>query len=384
MLAKGTVPWEQTNRSVAREVPCWQRLAVSKGARLLAVGLVVVLVLGCAGPTTESTTADDTQSASPSDSLPSEPSSSSEPSATPSNSPAATEAASPAASEITVTVAFISAVATKRWGDPPFPVKAKASNGAKLTFTATGGACAVGKSNGLVEIKAVGKCTINAATSNGPTARKSLSFAIEQATPKIKFGAQSVRYTRTFSYKVKVKVSPPIELTYQIVSETSDPECRVGSATGKLTLAGDQPNLTAQCTVEVSAAHTSANYKTPSPVQANIKVDFPAWNVEATSPPVVHWNTDGSLVTVTVRETTGNAYGIDVEQNGGAGECAFQSETPTNPPAGTTIYKIVLELQEPSTPEGYVCNMTAKGSPPDYFDPGGTAADDFTVTVVPG
>ena len=376
MPVKGTVQAEPTSRFFAPELPVRRRLLRSQAARFVVAGLVVVLGYGCS-PASESPTAD-TRSAIPSDSLPSAPSFSSEPS---SSEPSAIPSTSPTPSGAAVTVAFVGAVSTKHWGDLPFTVKAKASNGAKLSFSATGG-CAIGKSSGVVAINSVGNCTLLARTASGPAASASLTFAIGRATTKIQFGDQTVRYTRTFSYRVKVKVTPLMDLTYRILTGTSDPECRVGSATGKLTLAGNQPNLRAQCTIEVAATRQSGNYTTPSPVHANVKVDFPAWDVRATSPPTVYWSATPT-VTVVVRETTGNAFGIDVEQNGGAGECTYKSETPVDPPAGTKLYYVVLDLQKPSTPEGYVCNMTAKGSPPDYFDPGGNAADNFTVTVVP-
>jgi len=377
MPVNGTVRAVRTSPFFAPELRFRGQLHGPQAVRLVVLGLVVVLGFGCS-PASESPTAD-TKSASPPGSPPSAPSFSSEPS---SSEPSMIPSTVPSPTRAAVTVAFVGAVATKHWGDLPFTVRAKATNGAKLSFSATGG-CAVGKANGVVAINAVGNCTLVARTASGPAASASLTFAIGRATPKIQFGDQAVRYTRTFSYRVKVKITPLIDLTYRVLTGTSDPECRVGSATGKLTLAGDQPNLTAQCTIEVSATRQSANYTMPSPVHANVKVDFPAWDVRATSPPTIHWNTEGPTVTVVVRETTGNAYGIDVEQNGGGGECAYQSETPANPPAGTKLYYVVLDLQEPSTPEGYVCNMTAKGSPPDYFDPGGNAADNFTVTVVP-
>ena len=94
---------------------------------------------------------------------------------------------------------------------------------------------------------------------------------------------------------------------------------------------------------------------------------------------------DGEEVTVVVRERTGDALGITVEQKGddGDGSCGPIRTTPANPPPGTTKYTIVLQVSEPTTEGGYICRMTAKAEPPDYFDPGGKSSDDFTVTVVP-
>jgi len=112
-------------------------------------------------------------------------------------------------------------------------------------------------------------------------------------------------------------------------------------------------------------------------------VDFPAWDVDAISPAEVFFAADGEDVTVVVRENSGDALGIAVEQTGGDGICGQLSSTPEDPPPGTTTYEIVLQVSQPQTAEGYICAMTARALPPDYFDPGGTASDDFTVTVKP-
>lgn len=289
--------------------------------------------------------------------------------------------ASPTASESpAVAVSFLNAVGVKRWGDKPFKVKARASNGAKLVFRANGD-CTVGKSNGLVKIKRVGACTITARTGSGEAASASITVEIRRAKPKIQFNDRTVRYTRPFSIALKAKVTPKIDLEYALVATGSGDDCRVKN--GKLTLTGVQPTLTTDCRVRVSAASSSPNHDPPKPVTATIHVDFPAWDVRATSPDVVHYGTDGEEVKVTVRETSGDALGMTVDQTGGDGFCGQISSTPQDPPPGTTKYVIVLQVSQPQTADGYTCEMTATALPPDYFDPGGTPSDDFTVTVVP-
>jgi hypothetical protein len=116
---------------------------------------------------------------------------------------------------------------------------------------------------------------------------------------------------------------------------------------------------------------------------ATIHVDFPAWDVEVISPAVVDYSEDGYLVDITVREHSGDALGITAEQTGGGGSCSEVSSTPQFPDPGTTTYVVVVEVSPPETDDGYVCEMTARALPPDYFDPGGTPSDSFTVTVVP-
>jgi hypothetical protein len=281
-----------------------------------------------------------------------------------------------------VKVAFIEAVATKRWGDPPFKVKAKATSGAKLAFAATG-PCDVGSSNALVEIQGAGKCKVTARTTSGETASASLTFTIRRAKPTIQFGDRSVRYTRPFAHKLAAKVTPKIGLKYTLVAAGSGEDCKITA--GKLTLTGVQPTLTTDCKIRVSAAGSSPDYDPPTAVTATIHVDFPAWDVDAISPDEVSFAVDGEDVTVMVRENSGDALGISVDQTGGEGDgfCGQISSEPQDPPPGTTTYVIVLQVSQPQTAEGYTCTMTARALPPDYFDPGGTASDDFTVTVKP-
>ena len=100
------------------------------------------------------------------------------------------------------------------------------------------------------------------------------------------------------------------------------------------------------------------------------------------SPDVVHVSVDGYQVPITVREHSGDALGITILQTGGGGSCEEVSSTPEVPDPGTTTYVVVVEVIDPG-PDGYVCEMTAKGLPPDYFDPGGTPSDDFRLTVLP-
>jgi len=273
-------------------------------------------------------------------------------------------------------------VATKRWGAEPFKVKAVASSGARIKYTAKG-SCTVRSLSGLVEIKKAGDCVITAKTTDGEAASASLTIPVRPATSKITFKDDEVRYERPFSVALKAKASPSIPLTYTLVAAGSGDDCKVSN--GKLTLTGFQPTLTTDCRVRVAASKTSPNYETPEPVMATIHVDFPAWDVEVPNPDVTHSFADGSRVEVTVRERSGDALGITVEQtdSGEGGTCSEFSSTPRVPDPGTTRYVVVIEVSEPGPGEEYTCDMTATALPPDYFDPGGTPSADFTVTVVP-
>ena len=276
-----------------------------------------------------------------------------------------------------IAVRFLTSVPTKHWGDPAFKVQAQASNKARLAYAAAG-PCSVGRSDGLVAIKAVGRCTITASTSSGPAANASLGFAIDRAHPTIQFKSQSVRFERPFAYELAASVKPAIPLAYAIFDAGQYGECEITD--GRLTLRGVEPGLTANCGVEVSAARTSDQYVAPKPVRATIKVDMPNWNVDAISPDTVQFDPANPTVTVTVRETSGSALGIDIE---GSSECQYVSTSPSPPsPPKTTTYRIVLSLSPPP-PEGYTCEMRATGSPPDWIDSNLKYADNFTVKVVP-
>ena len=275
-----------------------------------------------------------------------------------------------------VLVEFTKAVGPKRWGDEPFKVNAQASNQAKLKYSAKG-PCSVRSLSGLVELKGAGDCVVTAKTTDGEAA--SLTIPVGPAKPKITFKDDAVRYERPFSIALKAKVSPSIPLKYSLVAAGSGDECKVSK--GKLTLTGFQPTLTTDCKVRVAAAASSPNYESPKPVVATIHVDFPSWNVKATSPDPVQYDAAGNQVQVTVIEESGDALGMTAEQTGGEGNCELVSSTPEQPKAGTTKYVIVLAVTGPAA--GYECAMTARALPPDYFDPGGKPEDDFTVTVVP-
>ena len=276
-------------------------------------------------------------------------------------------------------MAFTKAISPKRWPVKPFTVTAKASNAAPIKYTANG-PCTVTPRRGRVEVDRIGSCVITARTTSGQPAAATMTIQIRPAKPKVQFASKSVRYTRPFSVTLKAKVSPTIPLKYSLVDAGSGPDCKVSN--GKLTLTGFQPTLTTDCKVKVAAAKTSPNYQTPKPVVATIHVDFPAWDVEVISPDVVHVSVDGYQVPITVREHSGDALGITIEQTGGDGFCEEVSSTPQVPDPGTTTYVVVVEVIDPG-PEGYVCEMTARGLPPDYFDPGGTPSDSFTLTVRP-
>jgi hypothetical protein len=274
-----------------------------------------------------------------------------------------------------IAVRFLASVPTKHWGDPPFKVQAQSSNKARLAYAAAG-QCSVGRSDGRVAIKAVGRCNITASTTSGPAAKVSLNFAIQRAHPTIQFKSRAVRFTRPFAYKLAATAKPAIPLTYKGIKESIYDECVV--ANGRLTFKNAEPDLPADCVIEVSALRTSDQYFAPATVRATIHVDTPDWNVDAISPDTVHFDAAKPTVTVTVRETSGDAFGIEVEDSG---ECTVKSISPPPPsPPGTTTYLVVVSLTSPPA-GGYTCQMHASGSPPDYLGIGGS--DDFTVTVVP-
>ena len=297
---------------------------------------------------------------------------------TPTSSPE--EASQGPASGVAIT---FDKVKSKRWGAKPFKVKAVASTGAKLKYTAKG-SCTVRSVSGLVEIQEAGDCVITAKTTEGEPGMASTTIRVAPAKPKIQFAGKSVRWERPFSYTLKAKVSPKIPLAFTLVEAGSGEDCKVSN--GKLTLTGVQPNLEADCKVKVAAAKTSPNYETPKPVVATIHVRYPSWDVEAVSPDVVHYETDGGEVRVTVRERSGDALGIDAGVTDGLG-CNVNGVSPDPAPPGTTKYVVVLSVTDPKetqTPEGYDCTVRVHALPPDYSCcVGGTKTDVFTVTVRP-
>jgi hypothetical protein len=281
------------------------------------------------------------------------------------------------------------AVKPKRWGAKPFNVKATASTGAKIKFSAKG-SCTVRTNSGKVEIQEVGDCVITAKTASGEPASESMTITVGPAKPKITFAGKSVRWERPFSYTLKAKVSPKIPLAFTLVGAGSGEDCKVSN--GKLTLTGRQPNLEADCKVKVAAAKTSANYETPKPVVATIHVRYPSWDVEAVSPDVVQYETSDGEVRVTVRERSGDALGIDAGVTDGpvvpdGPACNVKGVSPDPAPPATTKYVVVLSVADPKeteTPEGYDCTVRVHALPPDYSCcVGGTKSDVFTVTVKP-
>ena len=146
---------------------------------------------------------------------------------------------------------------------------------------------------------------------------------------------------------MKAKVSPNIPLKYSLVAAGSGDECKVSK--GKLTLTGFQPTLTTDCKVRVAAEVSSPNYESPKPVVATIHVDFPSWDVEATSPDPVEYDAAGNQVQVTVMEHSGDALGMTTEQTGGEVTCELVSSTPEQPKPGTTKY--VSSSRSPGRPQ---------------------------------
>ena len=139
-------------------------------------------------------------------------------------------------------------VKSKRWGAKPFKVKAEASNGAKIKYTAKG-SCTVRSNSGLVEIQEAGDCVITAKTTEGEAGTASTTIPVAPAKPKIQFAGKNVRFERPFSYTLKAKVSPKIPLAFTLVEAGSGPDCKVSK--GKLTLTQRKPSLEADCKVQV-------------------------------------------------------------------------------------------------------------------------------------
>ena len=175
-----------------------------------------------------------------------------------------------------VRVEFLEAVGTKRWGDKPFTVKAKADHGAALVFAASGD-CAVAKASGRVEIEGAGSCTITAQTATGDPASASLTFKIARAKPKITLG-QDRALDAGLCLLTGGEGGP--QDRSQVHARRGRIERRLPDRRRSSTLDGRQPSLRADCRVRVTAAKTSPDYDPPKPVTATIHVDFPAWEVE--------------------------------------------------------------------------------------------------------
>ena len=274
-------------------------------------------------------------------------------------------------------------VKSKRWGDKPFEVKAEASTGATVKYTAKG-ACTVTPRGGRVELKKAGDCVITATTTEGEPGEASKTIRVAPAKPKIQFAGKNIRFERPMAYALTAKVSPKIPLAFALVKSGSDPECKVSN--GKLTLTQRKPDLPRNCKVQVSAATTSPNYSTPKPVVAKIHIDYPSWDVDASSPGEVDYSKVDGKVRVTVREHSGDTLGMNVFVNNGP--CETWDISPERPsPPGTTTYFVTLTLPKPGengTPAKYSCTMKVVALPDDWASSvGGTTEDQFTVTVVP-
>ncbi len=210
----------------------------------------------------------------------------------------------------------------------------------------------------------------------GPAAKVSLDFAIQRAHPKIKFKDRAIRLTRPFAYKPAATVKPSIPLHFKGIKQGAFDECVVKN--NRLTFTNAEPDLPADCVIEVSAAQTSDQYFAPATVTATIHVEVPDWHVDVIDPGTIHFDATNPTVTVTVRETSGDAFGIEVFDSGG---CTVQSITPPHPsPPGTTTYHVVLGLAPPPA-GGYTCQMHFAGEPADYLGPGGY--EDIDISVVP-
>jgi hypothetical protein len=301
-------------------------------------------------------------------------------------SPSPSASVSPSPSSDGLSVAFTAAVPDKRWGDPPFPVKARASQKAVIRFSATGG-CEIDPRKGLVTIVSIGQCEINVrATKDDRIARASISFAIDKARPVITFGKRTVVFQRPFTpFPLRATATPPIPLKYRVIPTGADIDDFCGvTQDGRLTMTpaptiNNFPQLDAHCLVEVSAAATSPNYETPAPDQARVVIERPRFDVRAANRIVTPVN---GRVTVMVKENSGDALGMDVtqiEDDQDLGLCQHLSTSPATPPPNTTQYSLTFETQSIGTQ--YTCVITVQASPPDWQ--GGNFEATFSLTIKP-
>lgn len=293
------------------------------------------------------------------------------------------------------TVSFTTAVGDKRWGDPDFPVTAQASSGdnGNVTYTASGG-CTVVAGSGVVSIEEVGSCSITArhpgnarwaAAESDP-----LTFDIGKAQPVITFEDVDVRFNRNLTLDWWASVEPAIPLTFSVVQTLdtyNDANCRAG-ATQFAFPDNPFPVLSAVCGIEVRAAEKSGNYDAPAPVTALVSVGFPSWNVDivpVASP--VSFSQSGGAVTLTILETSGDVYGMELFF---LGQCSiadpdndgfyFAIPEPTVP-RGTTQFTTTVLLEDPAGQADPSCSVTASGFPADHI--GGKGSDTVTFAIAP-
>jgi hypothetical protein len=283
----------------------------------------------------------------------------------------------------TATVRF-GAVPTKRWGDKPFKVTATASNGARLTYSSSGPACAIDASSGVVTIKAVGTCQLTARTAAGPAARDTASLTIRKGQPKITFKGKSVTYQRPFSIALKASSSLPITIKFRKASNAEDKSCRVQGTT--LTLGGDPaldglPQLRQSCTVQAYAEDSSL-YETPKPVSATFGIEVPNVNIRfAGDPDPYSYGADASPQ-LDFTESSHGVGGVVVDDVSCDQDSLEATVTPgpTVSP-GRTVYHLNLVLQPP-TSTTYRCTVTVKATPPDYQRNQQNFQAQTTITVV--
>ena len=287
-------------------------------------------------------------------------------------------------------VKFTKKIPAKEWGDPAFRVAATASDGRDVTYAAKGG-CRVNKSSGRVTIGSVGSCTITAAAVGAdPPASASQTFAIERANPVIRFGDAITRFTRPFRYAIKASVTPEIDLRFEVLRGDprgqNDEWCGIrGGALvfTKTPTADDFPTIPTDCVIRVSAGGTSQNYERPTPKTARIRIDYPAFAVDAAESTTVSYGSDADqIISITVRERSGDAFGIFTTTFTND-LCIVQSTEPEPAPAGTTRYRARVEITggPPSPGTMYECRLVAEAIPPDYQ--GGKRSDEFSLFVEP-
>jgi hypothetical protein len=304
------------------------------------------------------------------------------------STPASESPSSEPSHEGPATVSFVTPVPKSTWG-ASFTVEAEATDGSAITYSAEGD-CSVNETSGKVKAESVGTCKITAAAVDAdPPISATQNFNIAKAKPVIHFDDASTRFARPFKYQLKVSVTPDIPLKMVVdldaAGGNNDEFCTIKNGAlvfNKTPTADDFPQIPAVCVVKVSGSGAK-NYEAPKAVSRKITIDLAAFDVDAREAFNVDYSDDGGVLTFTVRENSGDAFGLNVESDDF--HCVVASTTPEKSPAGNTRYKVTVELQDPDgdPPDEvpYKCPMTASAQPPDYQ--GGKPADKFVINVVP-
>jgi hypothetical protein len=286
-------------------------------------------------------------------------------------------------------VTFGSVNSPIQWGDESL-ASATASSGLPITYTSTGG-CTVDPGTGRVQATQVGTCVVTAAQAGSTAwqpARASVQISVLQAHPSISFPDKGFDFRRGFRESLLASTTPAIPLTYRT---------RQGYQ-GPCSLQGDQllfadwwqgrpAQLAARCEVEASAAVSSPNYSTPTPVLATIGIGFPqlAVSIQPVGGQISYAQVGGHL-TVTVKEGSGDAYGVAVDTTGPTSSrlCSNPgaAATPAYPTtAGPHVYTATITLTQPPAGGSYVCEVRADALPLDHAS--GKSTDVIRFTVLP-